>query len=315
MAIEIGCACSTGNGNTGTPNCTTLLGVAKGFGLQNTVANDGTVNRINLSVASITNEFSGMLTNDDRSKRMFPVKGLENYTAPNDGIQYETSSSGRKEALREGIQSFNGEIWNVTPQFVAKLKQSKCQNNGTWIYSKVGVQGIRKLDTTSGNYYWYPIPIDAFAPEYMPQTDGAVAKAMIAFDYEQTVSVGELWMLTWADLNTTYEEMVGLLDVNYKVIDAPVDGGTTTSVGYRLNTDYGDGLDNTTTQNVDDLVAASFTAKNVTTGLAITITSVTEVIDNKYTFVLPSQTTADVVRISLVTTTGFEGSVTYVQPA
>lgn len=304
-----------GNGNTGLPNCASLFDVAKGIGVTETVAKDGTVQRINLSVTSITTAFSGLLTNSDRSKRLFPILGIENYDAPNDGIQYETSSSGRKEELREGIQSFMGQVWDVQPQFVAKLKQMKCPKNGVWIFAKNGVQGIRKFDEASGNYYFYPIPITAFAPQYVPRTDQARPKAMISFDYDQTVEIGELWMVSWSDLGTSYDEMVGLLDVNYKVIDAPVDGGTTTSVGYRLMTDYGDGLDNVTTQNVDDLVAASFTAKNVTTGLAITITSVTEVIDNKYTFVLPSQTTADVVRISLVTTTGFEGSVTYVQPA
>jgi hypothetical protein len=53
----------------------------------------------------------------------------------------------------------------------------------------------------------------------------------------------------------------------------------------------------------------------MTVPASITITSVTEVADVKYTFVLPSQTTGHVVRINVVTTTGYEGYVEYTQPA
>ena len=61
MAIEIGCACDSGNGNTGLPDCTSLFGVAKGLGMQNMVAKDGTENKIDLSVASIGTVFSDLL--------------------------------------------------------------------------------------------------------------------------------------------------------------------------------------------------------------------------------------------------------------
>ena len=315
MAIEIGCACSTGNGNTGIPNCASLFGVAKGLGITQMVANDGTIQRIDLSVTSITTAFSSLLTNDDRSKRLFPITEIRSITFPKEDNQYETDSSGQKQELREGIQSFMGEKWDIQPAFDAKLQQMKCPRNGSYIFSKKGVQGVRKYDTTASKYYLYPIEMRAFAPYYVPQTDGNRPKEMIPFDFAPTVSAGELWMVSWEDLGTTYEDMIGLLDVNFFVVDTPIDGGVTTSIAYRLTTDYGDGLFNNTAQNVDGLVGASFTALNVTTGLAVTITSVTEVIDDKYTFVLPSQTTADVVKISLVTTTGFEGSVTYIQPA
>ena len=111
----------------------------------------------------------------------------------------------------------------------------------------------------------------------------------------------------------TINDVAGLIDLNYTVVDAPADGGTNTTVGYSLTTDYGYG--NPETQNVDGLVPTDFEALNVTTGLTIAIGGVVETADTKYVFTLPSQTTADVVKISVKTTTGFEGSVTFVQPA
>lgn len=313
MAIEIGCACETGNGNTGLPNCTTLFGVAKGLGMQNMVAKDGTENKIDLSVASLGTTFVDLLTASDVSTRLYPVTEIRNITFPKEDNQYETDSSGQKSELREGIQSFLGEKWDVEPQFVAKLKQAKCKRNGVYLFSLKGVQGVRKFNTTDQKYYFYPIEIRAYAPYYMPQTDGNKAKAMIPFDYAPTVAEGELWTLTWEDLGTTYEEMIGLMDVNYKVVDA-VTGGGTTSVGLRLYSDYGSGLDNTTTQNVDGLVTANFTATNLNTGLAVVGLAVTEVPNDKYTFSWTSATTGDVIEIAVNTDTGFEGTTTVVEP-
>lgn len=314
MALEIGCACETGNGNTGLPDCKELFGVAKGLGVMNIVAKDGTVNRIDLSVASIGTTFVDLLKNADRSKRLFPITEIRNITFPKEDNQYATDSSGQKVEVRSGIQSFMGEVWEVPPAFDAKLQQSKCPRNGSYIFSMKGVQGIRRYDSTDNKYYFYPIEMRAFAPYYVPQVDADPSKEMIPFDFAPTVVVGELWTVTWADLGTTYEEMVGLLDVNYKVIDAVAASLGTTTVGLRLNTDYGQGLDNTTTQNVDGKVTGDFTGLNVTTGLALTSFTATEVVDDKYTFSWDTETSSDVIRISINLSTGYEGHVDVVEP-
>ena len=313
MAIEIGCACDSGNGNTGLPDCTSLFGVAKGLGMQNMVAKDGTENKIDLSVASIGTVFSDLLTASDVSKRLYPVTEIRNITFPKEDNQYETDSSGQKSELREGIQSFLGEKWDIEPQFVAKLKQASCKRNGVYQFSAKGVQGVRKFDTSDQKYYFYPIEVRAYAPYYMPQTDGNKAKAMIPFDYAPTVVEGELWTVTWSELGTSYEAMVGLMDVNYKVVDA-VTGGGTSSIGLRLYSDYGSGLDNTTTQNVDGLVTADVTAINLNTGLAVAGLAITEAPNDKYTYTWTSGTTGDVIELAVNTSTGFEGTTTVIEP-
>ena len=314
MAIEIGCNCESGNGNTGKPNCTELFGVAKGFGLQNIVSAGGTENKIDLSVASIGTTFSDLLTASDVTTRLYPITEVRNITFPKEDNQYETDSSGQKSELREGIQSFLGEVWDVQPQYVSKLKQAKCPRNGVFLFSRFGVQGIRKFDTTAQKYYFYPIEVRAFAPYYMPQADGNKAKAIIPFDYAPTVEEGELWTVSWSDMGTTYDAMDGLFDANFVEVDAPTAGATTTA-GYRIYSDYGTGLDNSGTQNVDGKVTADFAGLNVTTGIALSSFTATEVPNNKYTFVWDTETPTDTIRISMVTSSGFEGQIEFAEPA
>lgn len=298
MSLVLGCSCNTGNGNTGLPNCVEQFGMGTGIGLINMVANDGSLNRIDISVASITTEWTSKLTNANRTKRLYPIIGLKNVDFPKEDTVYETDNTNQKEKIRDGIQSFVGEKWKVSPVFVSKVRQGICSRNGVYIYTPNGVVGVKKSDG-----YLYPIEVAAFDAQYGFQKGDAVSKMMITFDFEAQVNIGELWMVSYEDLNTTYSAQIGLIDVNYEIVTA----ATTTGVGLRLTTDYGSGLLNN--QTVDGLVTASFSMYNNTDSASVTITSVTEVADDKYTFVFPSQTSGDSCTINLVTSTGYEGEV------
>ncbi len=302
MAILVGCSCGSGNGNTGLPQCISNLGITIGNGIQQMVADDGTRNGYDLS-ASLGTKFVDSLTDTDVTKRMYPLRDFKNMDFPKEDTQYATNTDGSKTFLREGIQSFTAELHDVPAGFDSKLQNMKCKNNGAWGFSVEGVYGM--LVGTM----WYPININSFAPTFKMRTPAAPQMEMVAYDWDGTANAGQLWLVPWADLGTTYDAMVGLLDVNYEVTNAPV-AGLTTSVSYRLTTDFGF----LTAQTVDGLVLADFAAYNETTDLAVTITSVTEVADDDYDFILPSQTAADVIRISLVTSSGYEGIVTFVEP-
>lgn len=232
---------------------------------------------------------------------------LRNVTHPDEAEQYATDSAGGKVEVREVAYKMACEKWEVSPAFVGKLKEGKCSRNGVYLFNADGMVGIRR-----GNYL-YPIEIKAYAPKYSHATDADPSKAMISFDYAQGTKIEELWLISWDDLGMDINDVAGLIDVNYTLVDAAVDGGTNTTVSYSLTTDYGFG--NPETQNVDGLVTADFTCTNKTTGLTVSLVSVVETADVKYLFTLPSQTTADVVEIKVNTTTGFEGAVTFVQPA
>ena len=304
MAITIGCSCGSGNGNTGLPECISDLGITIGNGIQRMVANDGTPNRYDLS-APLGTQFVDSLTATDTSKRMYPLRDFKNMDFPKEDTQYATNSDGSKTFLREGIQSFTVELHEVPAGLDSKLQAMKCKNNGAWGFAVEGVYGILDGD------FWYPININTFAPTFKMRTPASPQMEMIAYDWDGTTNAGQLWLVPWSDLGTTYAAMVGLLDANFEVTNAPT-ATATLAVSYRITTDYGSGLLPKTI--IDGLIAADFTAYNETTDAVVAITSVTEIPDDDYDFILPLQTTADVVRINVITSSGYEGFVTYIEP-
>lgn len=307
MANVAGCTCGDVHGNTGTPNCSQLIKKALGLGVLSIVANGGAFNKIDLT--DLANySLNEALRDLDRSMRIYPIMELRNVTHPDEAEQYATDSAGGKIEVRDVVYRFACEKWEVSPAYVQKLKNGKCNRNGVFLFNADGMVGLRRGTDL------YPIEIKAYAPKYAHATDADPSKLMLSFDYAQNTNIGELWLISWEELGMTINDVTGLIDLNYTVVDAPADGGTNTTVGYSLTTDYGYG--NPETQNVDGLIATDFEAVNVTTGLAISIGSVVETPDVKYVFTLPSQTTGDVVKISVSPTLGgFEGSVTFVQPA
>jgi hypothetical protein len=306
MANLIGCSCATGNGNTGLPNCSEQFGVSIGLGIQNMIANDGTANSYDLS-ATLGTTFLDSLTNADKSKRMFPVTDIRNVDFPKEDTQYITDNSGQKEEVREGIQSFVSEKWKVPAAYDLKLKQMKCNRNGTWGFTRAGVWGIRR-----GNI-WTPVEINAFAPTYKMQTAEAPAMEMIAFDWNATMNAGELWLVSWEELGTTYESMIGLIDANIAEQTAPSAAASVTTIEVRVTTDFGMGL--LTSQTVDGLVTANFVVTDITTGLPAAALAAVETVDDKYTLTYTQETPTDVMQLSLVLDTGFEGTYDYVEPA
>lgn len=306
MANVAGCNCGDVHGNTGTPSCVQLIKKALGMGIISTVGEGNVLNKIDLTALN-TYSLADELKNAVRENRIYPLMELRNVTNPNEAEQYATDSAGGKIEVRDMVYRMAAEIWNVSPVFVGKIKMSKCGRKSTFLFNADGMVGLRRGTDL------YPIEMRAYVANYSPATDADPSKAMISFDYAPNTNIGELWLITWEELGLTINDVAGLIDLNYSVVDAPVDGGTNTTVSYSLYSDFGNG--NPLNQNVDGLIATDFTCVNVTTGLTVSIGSVVETADTKYTFTIPSQTTADVVKISVKTSTGFEGSVTFVQPA
>jgi hypothetical protein len=303
MAIVVGCACDTGNGNTGTPNCVELFGLAQGIGIVNINDSLGVANKLALTTG-IGAALTAKLTASDVTQRLYPLTGLRNVDFPLEDTQYETDNTGQKEVIRQGIQSFTAEKWKVSPVLVSKIKQGICARNGAYIFTANGVVGI-KVGTDL-----FPIEVNSLDARYMFAKGDAVAKMMVSFDFDTTVNVGQLWMISWDDLGINPTSVKGLVDANLKQLSTATATGVTTAV-VEVTTDYGNGIP---AQNVHGLVLADFEVRNMTTNLVITATSVTENVGVSYTIVHPAATTGQKVKYSVKTTTGYEGSVTVTQP-
>ena len=306
MAIApLGCACGTGNGNTGTPNCVEGFELAIGLGTQELVNASGALNEIDISTA-IGSTFLNLFTATDTTTRIYPIPNLRNVDFPQEETQYDTDNTNQKDFLREGILSFAAEKRDGNNVFASKLNQGRCIRNGQWIFTEKGVIGVRISDFAAGTYDLRPVPVSAFNAQWMPKKGDAVEKVMITFDFSATLNIGDLWLIPYAELGMTLDDfrLAGLQDVNFSETTTPAVAVTTT-FDSTLITDYGDGI--VGEQNVDGQIITDFVCTNRTTGTPIVITSVVEVAQDKYTYEIPNQTSADVVRMAMVTASGFDG--------
>ncbi len=308
MAIQsLGCACGDGNGNTGTGSCPSLLGRANGLGTQELVDANGALNEIDISTA-IGTTFLDFFTDSSVKSRIYPISKLKNIDFPQEETQYDTDNTNQKDFLREGILSFAAEKRGAGAVYASKLNQGRCIENGQWVFTEKGVVGVRISDHSAGTYVLRPIPVSAFSAQWMPEKGDAVEKVMVTFDFSAQLNVGELWLIPYAELGMTLSDfnLAGLQDVNYSSTTTPVVAVTTT-FDSTLITDYGDGI--VGAQNVNGQLITDFVCTNLTTALAVTITAVNPFPDIKYEFEIPNQTSADVVRMAMVTASGFDGFV------
>lgn len=306
MSVAVGCQCGTVHGNTGLPNCTELFGKALGYGVVSLRDNVNVVNKLLFS--SIATDFSTMMGNANRTKRLFPITELRNVTQAVEDTQFATDNAGGKVRTRRGFKSINYEKWEVSDVFVSKLQQGECNANGVYLFSAKGIQGIKS------GIALLPIPIEAYDNKFMPADDANPSKLIGSFQYAPTVQDGDLWLVTWEELGWSYNNITGLIDVNFVVDDNPIITTGTTSFVASLTTDYG--INNPTTSTVEGLEIAYFNLLDTTDGVNIDLDDLT--IDpntNLYTFSY-SQTvpSGNIVKVSLLAQ-GYEGYYTFTQPA
>jgi len=230
--MAIGCNCETGLSNTGRPNCVPIQSVTSKLILVPKIANDGTINAIDLSAPLPT--WLDLVNDLDPSKRWFPLPVFENVELPKADSQFEEANSGRMVFLRQGKRSFSGELWaeDSSPTLLGKLQNNRCVDFGVYI---VDVNG--NLVGSKSNGYLYPIPVDnpSFDPKLMFATDSTIQKIMVAFDFDRLFDESTMYMITPTEAGQNFNELEGLVDVNVLnvstgasniVFDAKLDFGT-----------------------------------------------------------------------------------------
>lgn len=307
MSIAVGCQCDTVHGNTGLPNCVELFGKALGFGIISLRDNLNQQNKISLVSPTPGSLFSAMLSNENRTKRLFPITELRNVVPAVEDSQYATDNAGGRVRTRRGFKSLTYEKWEVSDVFVSKAQQGECNSNGVYLFSAQGIQGVR-----DGNIL-LPIPIEAYDNKFMPADDANPSKLMGSFQYAPTLQDGQLWMITWEELGWNYNNVIGLIDVNFVVDTQPAIVGGATVFTVALNTDYG--FNNVQKSTVEGLTISSFNVRDTTDGVDIELDDVeVDPNTNLYTFTY-TQTVPfnNNVRVTLFTL-GYEGVYNFSQP-
>lgn len=294
----LGCNCDAGLANTGRPGCVPLQSVTSKLIMVPLMANDGTLNGIDLSAPLPT--WSSLINESDASKRWFPLPAFENVEMPKADSQFEEANSGRMAFLRQGKRSFAGELWgdDSTPTMLGKLNAGRCVQFGVYI---VDVNGALIGSKVGG--YLYPIPVDeqSFDPKWMVATDSTVQKIMVGFDFDRLFDDSTMYMITATEAGINFNSLSGLIDIN--VVNDVV---TTTTLTFDAVLDYGTALNPIKAQG---LVSGDFTLTNTTTTLAVSVTAVENTPGN-YTLTYVAQTNGDGASL-VIAKPGYLGTFTY----
>lgn len=294
----LGCNCDAGLANTGRPGCVPLQSVTSKLIMVPLMANDGTLNGIDLTTTLPT--WSSLINELDASKRWFPLPAFDNVEMPKADSQFEEANSGRMAFLRQGKRSFAGELWgdDSTPTMLGKLNAGRCVQFGVYIVDVNGALIGSKQDS-----YLYPIPVDeqSFDPKWMVATDSTVQKIMVGFDFDRLFDDSTMYMITASEAGINFNSLSGLIDIN--VINDVI---TTSTLTFDAVLDYGTALNPIKAQG---LVSGDFTLTNTTTTSTVSVTAVENTPGN-YTLTYTAQTAGDIASL-VIAKPGYLGTFTY----
>ena len=296
--MSVVCSCDTGGGNTGRPGCFGVFDVTVQVILVSYRKPDGSINGIDLSTLSAggtildQTDLDNLVRDINPKTRFYPTQNLKNITdvrADDINEEFEDTSS---VFIQQGARSFEGMIIKGDPILLGNLQSWRCQTTGVFFIDKSG----NLIGDASVDGFLNPVLIqdDSFSAGLVLGTDTTKQKIMLKFIISQLFSDNNLGMIEGQSITAALKGVSGLVDV---IAETPT-GISTTEFTVQLNTKYGGVLSPIAAEG---LQLSDFAMTEVTpTPGPIVISSVTESssVAGLYTFVFPTQTSADLLRIS-----------------
>jgi hypothetical protein len=284
------CKCENTLGNTGTPTCESIASVTKKLIFVPYYDEDGNINKIDTSATLDQTWLDALLNHADSDKRWYPTPEIKNVSDERGEPKYEEFGDGTKVLIQDGARAFKALFVGVSSTFLSKISDNRCADLGVYHIDKNG----NLIGTEIVDGYLYPTRIEksSYLAKLIKAQDGAVQKVELSFEYHGDEDDADLRMIKASEFASGVRMLLttGLMDVT-AVITSP----TTTGFVATLNTDYGSVANKI---KANGWVAADFVLYNETDSLSVAITSVTETSDGVYTFVIPAQTSGDVLRLS-----------------
>jgi len=290
------CSCTTGVKNFGQPNCVGILERPEKLAFVQTFADDGTANKI-ASTDTINDTFvSGLINQADNSKKWYPSPVInqvndtrgENNTFEIDGFEINVSEGVRTMAFTV--------IDGAHPKIADAFNSMGCRDMSFYVWSVTGQIGGN--DRVAGELRPFRIKKKTMQAIYQApnKENEAPAMVMVKFaisDLEDDSNIAFINPGTGAnDVQVDITSYVGLIDV----VMGAATGITTTGFTVPIDLIYGSVFDK---QPFKGGVLGDFSLAEISpTPGAIVITSVTESSDGVYDFVIPLQTSGDVLRLT-----------------
>jgi hypothetical protein len=261
-----------------------------------TYANDGTKNVIDTTDTIDDAYILAAINNADPSKRWYPLQKINNVTSERAEPTFDTRSDGGRAKVKDGIRTFNFEIWEGGARLKKMIDKGGCREFSFFIINEGRIIG---LDATDQQLELTPIRIakDSMVVNYLIATDTTVEKIAVSLQFDQRENDGSLSYVNVAD-DADLTDYKGLLDIYSEIV-----ANTLTTITIKLFNKYGPANN----KNVlTGLVAGDFALMDITgSPTAITVSSCAESPDGTYLLTFTAQTESDVVRIT-PTKTGYD---------
>jgi len=280
------CACGLGLSNTGFKE--ELASVTRRLFFMNTIADDGTRNAI-LSTDTIDETYIlAKLNETDKSKRWYPSPELKNIVDERADPSTESFNDGSTAITSEGVRAFIGLALKSGPVFLGKLEAIGCEKvSAFYVDACNGITG----SVSSDGLKLYPVQIasGSYYSKLVKISDAGINKVQMQFNVSTLEKDSNLRVVK-AESDVDLLSVDGLYDVN-----AAISGASTTGFVAALTMDYGNFAE---PLKVKNWVVGDFSLYNETDLSSVIITSVTESPSGTYTFVIPAQTSADVMTLT-----------------
>lgn len=288
------CSCDVLLGNAGAPGCVASHGVARKLIRVPLIADDGTENKIDLSVALDQAAITALINQADPSKRWYPTPNFKTVTQEREDSITESFDDGSVAFVRDGVKTFTGFITKpASPQLVGVLKDDRCTTFGVFIVDDAG--NLIGRDISDG--FLYPIPVDngSYNPTYIEPTDTTVAKVNLVFNFSTLFQDENIGFIAADDIDATLLNENGLKDVVFTEISS-----STTELQITASFIYGP---SNAKLPVTGLLGADFVLSNTQGGVivAVTLDGSTETTDGSYTldFTSDPQTASETYALSV----------------
>lgn len=292
------CECSSTLGNTGKPSTQRVVKDGTFLIAVPLVADDGTTNQILSSDTLDSTYIDGKINQADYSKRWYPIGKFENVEDVRADPVTESFSDGSSIVTQQGVRTFTGWLLRYSSAYIAQLEAwAGCRAFGVYAVDDCGdLIGSINSDCTA----LLPIRVNenSWYADLLKESDTVGGKVQLRFEFSQLERDSSLRLIKANEMSYDLTTIAGLIDVT-----ATISGESTTGFVAALTIKY-DAFQ--TDVDVVGWVTADFDLYNTTTSSSIVITSATEAPDGTYTFVIPAQTAADILRLRTSSTrTGY----------
>jgi len=286
------CICGEDVKALGTPNCIPNFGVGAKLLLAQLVNSENVRQNIDITAIDAT-YFTDRVNDPEYKDRIHPTPVMENYTYDPAEDEVQTTTGGTTFTLRDGRVTITGQFMNMNPTFYGQLKSIKCPKMGFMIVDRGGnLIGDSSEAFDNDILKFVPIQKGSVQVRFFAATDATVPYVMISFQIDSTFDIANLGMIEASDIPESLLDLEDAIPAVGVASDISTTGATV-AIGYL----YGTG---NTREPLTDAVSGDFVLKEISpTPSTITITSSVETPDGTYEFVFPTQTSGDVLELTL----------------